>query len=188
MASRKGILVISGVIVAIDCKTAKVGLQSDKPCYILLSSRSLEKAKLAIEAIYKECPASTNTVEAMKLDFGSSKQSRRLLSKSKPVQDISTPSSAMPVWVSPRVPYAPEEPTYPRSKIRPRIHRRKSLSPRLLRHGQRRERCRHAGYDLVRAVLAQTGRPIADLRVRSFLYHAGKREVFSRTTSIGGVI
>lgn len=70
MASPKVIFVTGGNN-GIGYETVKALLQSDKPYHVLLGSRSLEKAKLAIETLHKECPESTNTVEPVQLDLTS---------------------------------------------------------------------------------------------------------------------
>lgn len=70
MASPKIVLVTGGNN-GIGYETVKALLQSDKVYHVLLGSRSLEKAKLAIETLHKECPESTNTVEAVQVDLTS---------------------------------------------------------------------------------------------------------------------
>jgi NAD(P)-dependent dehydrogenase (short-subunit alcohol dehydrogenase family) len=70
MASPTVILVTGGNN-GIGYETVKALLQSEKAYHVLLGSRSLEKANLAIETLNKECPQSTNTVEAVQVDLTS---------------------------------------------------------------------------------------------------------------------
>ena len=55
----------------IGFETVKALLQSSKPYHILMGSRSLPKAAAAISTLQKECPESTNTVEAVQVDLTS---------------------------------------------------------------------------------------------------------------------
>lgn len=55
----------------IGYETVKALVQSDRTYRVLMGSRSLEKARLAIETIHKECPKSTSTVEALQVDITS---------------------------------------------------------------------------------------------------------------------
>lgn len=70
MASPKVVLVTGGNN-GIGYEAVKALLQSDKAYHVLMGSRSLEKAKLAIETLHKECPELTNTVEAVQVDLTS---------------------------------------------------------------------------------------------------------------------
>ena len=70
MATRK-IALITGGNSGIGYETVKALLQSTKPYHILLGSRSLDKAKTAIEALHKDTSESTNTIEALQVDLTS---------------------------------------------------------------------------------------------------------------------
>jgi NAD(P)-dependent dehydrogenase (short-subunit alcohol dehydrogenase family) len=71
MAARKVVLVTGGNGIGIGYGTVKALMDSTKPYHVLLGSRSLEKGKQAIETLHKECPQSTNTVEAIQIDLTS---------------------------------------------------------------------------------------------------------------------
>lgn len=51
----------------------KALLQSDNQYHVFLASRSLEKARQAIELLHNECPGVKNTVEAVEVDLTSDK-------------------------------------------------------------------------------------------------------------------
>jgi NAD(P)-dependent dehydrogenase (short-subunit alcohol dehydrogenase family) len=65
------VVLVTGGNTGIGYEAVKAFLQSDMAYHILLGSRSLGKAKLAIETLHKECPESTNTVEAIQIDLTS---------------------------------------------------------------------------------------------------------------------
>lgn len=64
-------ILVTGGNNGIGYETVKAFLQSYKSYHVFLGSRSLEKAKRAIETLHKECPESTNTVEAVQVDLTS---------------------------------------------------------------------------------------------------------------------
>lgn len=70
MASRKIVLVTGGNN-GLGYETVKALLKSDKPYHVLMGSRSLEKARHALQSLKEECPQATNTVEEIQVDLTS---------------------------------------------------------------------------------------------------------------------
>ncbi|KIW15752.1 hypothetical protein PV08_05802 [Exophiala spinifera] len=70
MASRV-IAFVTGGNGGIGYEAIKALLQSPRSYHVLMGSRSLDKAETAIETLKKECPQSSNTVEAVQLDLAS---------------------------------------------------------------------------------------------------------------------
>lgn len=70
MASAKVVLVTGGNN-GIGYETVKALLESDVTYRILVGSRSIDKAKTAIESLQKECPESKSTLEVVQLDLTS---------------------------------------------------------------------------------------------------------------------
>ncbi|TAQ91336.1 hypothetical protein B7494_g307 [Chlorociboria aeruginascens] len=65
------IILVTGGNNGIGYEIVKALLQSSKSYHILMGSRSLEKANLAIETLRRECPELSNTVEALQVDLTS---------------------------------------------------------------------------------------------------------------------
>lgn len=70
MATPK-IVIVTGGNNGIGYEAVKALLQSSKPYHVFLGSRSLEKGKVAMENLKKECPSVTNTVEVLEVDLNS---------------------------------------------------------------------------------------------------------------------
>lgn len=70
MASRT-IAFVTGANTGIGYEAVKALLQSSKSYHIFLGSRSIEKGKLAIEDLKKECPDSASIVEFIQVDLTS---------------------------------------------------------------------------------------------------------------------
>ena len=84
MASSK-VVFVTGGNTGIGYEAVKALVESDKSYRILLGSRSLEKAKIAIETLRKECPSSKNTVEAVQLDLTSDESIKKAFEYAEPI-------------------------------------------------------------------------------------------------------
>ncbi|ETS80931.1 hypothetical protein PFICI_08460 [Pestalotiopsis fici W106-1] len=65
------IVLITGGNTGIGYEAVKAFLQSDRPYHILMGSRSIDKARAAIEKVKSEVPGTTNTVDVVQLDIAS---------------------------------------------------------------------------------------------------------------------
>ena len=65
------VVLITGGNNGIGYEAVKALFHSDKAYRILLGSRSLDKAKRAIETLHKDCPESKSTVETVQVDLTS---------------------------------------------------------------------------------------------------------------------
>lgn len=64
----KNIIFITGGNTGIGYETVKALFQSGKAYHVLMGSRSLEKAKTAIDTLQQEVPQTTSTIEAVQID------------------------------------------------------------------------------------------------------------------------
>ena len=77
MTSSKVVVFITGGNTGIGYETVKALLQSDKAYHVILGSRSLDKAQLAIETLHNECSDSSSTVKAIQLDLTSDESNEK---------------------------------------------------------------------------------------------------------------
>lgn len=75
------IVLVTGGNGGIGYEIVKALYESDKAYRVLMGSRSLNKAKTAIEQLHEECPGATNTIEALELDIASDESIDRAFTK-----------------------------------------------------------------------------------------------------------
>jgi NAD(P)-dependent dehydrogenase (short-subunit alcohol dehydrogenase family) len=70
-STARSIALVTGGNNGIGYEIVKALFESSKPYHILLGSRSLEKANVAVDNLKKECPESTNSLEIVQVDLTS---------------------------------------------------------------------------------------------------------------------
>lgn len=65
------IVLVTGGNSGIGYEAVKALFEAEKPYYIFVGSRSLEKANEAIKEIQSECPEATNKIEPLQVDLTS---------------------------------------------------------------------------------------------------------------------
>lgn len=101
-----------------------------------MGSRSLEKAKSAIETLKEECPEASNTVEAVQLDLTSDQSIENALNQVQTNQgrlDVLINNAGMRSYC--RHFDSSFQLIYPRSDLRPGIPRQQGLTARVFQQG-----------------------------------------------------
>lgn len=185
MASRK-IALVTGGNNGIGYETVKALLESTKPYHVLLGSRSLEKGKLAIENLHKECPDLTNTVEIVQVDITSDE------SIEKAYKQVETSHGHIDALINNAGSYISHIQGHRRRLTRPSdrhpSHSRQSLAPRVLHERLRHELIRDTCADLhTHAPPPQVRRPAAGIRLRPLQHHHRGRGLLPHPAAARGV-
>ena len=67
----RSIALVTGGNNGIGYEIVKALFESSKPYHVLIGSRSLEKANVAVDNLKKQCPDSTNSLEVVQVDLTS---------------------------------------------------------------------------------------------------------------------
>ena len=162
---------------------------SSKAFHVIMGSRSLERAKQAIERLHTECPEATNTVDAIQLDVTSDESIENAFETIKTghgrldtlvnnagrhiTRELRTLFSVGGTLISSR-----------RCSLRWRIRLWQGFASRLLQQSLRCERRRHKCHDMdVHPAFAEISGSAANLRGRSFPNHGSCSAILPHATA-----